>query len=229
MPKNQIIVALDVPTLNQAIALVELLPEVTFYKVGLELFTSVGHEIIKYLQSQGKRIFLDLKLHDIPNTVAATCRVLSHLGVDFITVHAMGGGEMLAAAQQGLAGSATQLLAVTVLTSISSDYLRSQLKITIDLPDYALGLATLAQNCGLAGCICSPQELTTMRSHLSPNFCLVTPGIRSEGTELQDQSRVMSPQQALALGANYLVIGRPITAAANPTQMWHQICEQICT
>jgi orotidine-5'-phosphate decarboxylase len=225
--KDQIIVALDVPSLDQAIALVEKLPEVTFWKVGLELFTSVGVEVVHYLKAQGKKVFLDLKLHDIPNTVAATCRVLAKYEVDFLTVHAVGGREMLRAAQKEIKDSQTQLLAVTVLTSISAQELASDLKIPLKLSEYALELALIAQESGIAGSICSPHELENLRSHLHPNFCLVTPGIRlADGTN-HDQSRVMTPNQAIALGANYLVIGRPITAADNPVSVWKQICEQI--
>lgn len=225
--KDQIIVALDVPSLDRAIAMVEKLPEVTFWKVGLELFSSVGVEIVHYLKAQGKKVFLDLKLHDIPNTVAATCRVLAKYEVDFLTVHAVGGREMLKAAQDGIKGSQTQLLAVTVLTSISDQELASDLKISLKLPEFALELALMAQECGIAGSICSPYELESLRSHLNPNFCLVTPGIRLADGTSHDQSRVMTPQQAIALGANYLVIGRPITTADDPVSVWKQICEQI--
>jgi orotidine-5'-phosphate decarboxylase len=225
--KDQIIVALDVPSLDQAIALVEKLPEVTFWKVGLELFTSAGAEVVHYLKAQGKKVFLDLKLHDIPNTVAATCRVLANYEVDFLTVHAVGGREMLKAAQEGIKNSQTQLLAVTVLTSISDQELASDLKISLPLPEFALELALMAQECGIAGSICSPHELKNLRSHLHPNFCLVTPGIRLADGLTHDQSRVMTPQQAIALGSDYLVIGRPITTADDPVSVWKQICEQI--
>jgi orotidine-5'-phosphate decarboxylase len=228
--KEQIIVALDVSSLDRAIALVELLPEVAFWKVGLELFTSVGVEIVRYLKSQDKKIFLDLKLHDIPNTVAATCRVLTKLNVDFITIHALGGRAMLEAAQAELdrvPSSQTQLLAVTVLTSISESELVRDLKISLKLSDFALELALMAQNCGISGSVCSPHELKNLRSHLNPSFNLITPGIRLEYGLSYDQSRVMTPQQAIALGANYLVIGRPITAAVDPVKVWQQLCELI--
>jgi len=223
--KDRIIVALDVSSLDRAIALVELLPDVTFWKVGLELFTSVGAEIVQYLKSQGKRVFLDLKLHDIPNTVAATCRVLTKLEVDFITVHALGGRAMLNAAQTEVQNSQTQLLAVTVLTSISENELARDLKISLKLSDYALELALMAQNSGISGSVCSPHELKNLRSHLYPSFNLVTPGIRLENGLAYDQNRVMTPQQAIALGANYLVIGRPITAAVDPLKVWQELCE----
>lgn len=227
MDRNRIIVALDVASLDRAIALVDLLPEVTFWKVGLELFTSVGNEIVRYLRSQQKKIFLDLKLHDIPNTVAATCRVLTNFEVDFITVHALGGRAMLEAAQAEIdkAHSQTQLLAVTVLTSISESELARDLKISLKLSDYALELALMAQDCGISGSVCSPHELKNLRSHLNPSFNLVTPGIRLEHGLTHDQSRVMTPQQAIALGANYLVIGRPITEAVDPVKTWQELGE----
>ncbi len=226
MHKDQIIVALDVSSLDLAIAFVEQLPEVTFWKVGLELFTSCGIEIIRYLKAQGKKVFLDLKLHDIPNTVAATCRVLAKYEVDFLTVHALGGQAMLKAAQAEIKDSQTQLLAVTILTSISSQELASDLKIPLELSVYVLHLALMAQDCGISGAICSPHELETLRSHIDPNFCLITPGIRLTDGFSNDQNRIMTPQQAIALGANYLVIGRPITAAIDPVRAWHQIIAQ---
>ena len=225
--KDQIIVALDVSSIDRAIALVEQLPEVTFWKVGLELFTSSGADIIRYLKVRGKKVFLDLKLHDIPNTVAATCKVLANYDVDFLTVHALGGREMLKAAQVEIQNSQTQLLAVTVLTSISSSALATDLKIPLELTKYALELALMAQDCGISGSVCSPHELETLRSHLEPNFYLVTPGIRLADGINYDQSRVMNPQTAIALGASYLVIGRPITAAADPIAAWQQICEEL--
>jgi orotidine-5'-phosphate decarboxylase len=221
--KNQIIVALDVSSLAQAIALVEKLPEVTFWKVGLELFSSVGTDIIKYLKSQGKSVFLDLKLHDIPNTVAATCRVLAKYEVDFLTVHALGGRAMLKAAQAEIKHTSTRILAVTLLTSISAAELEGDLKIGLELGDYVLTLALMAQESGISGLVCSPHELKNLRSHLHPNFCLVTPGIRLADGEVHDQNRVMTPKEAIANGADYLVIGRPITAAIDPYQAWTQI------
>jgi orotidine-5'-phosphate decarboxylase len=225
--KDRIIVALDVSNLSSAIALVKLLPEVSFWKVGLELFTSVSIEILHYLKSQGKKVFLDLKLHDIPNTVAATCKVLAQYEVDFLTIHALGGRTMLQAAQAELKSSKTQLLAVTILTSISAQELETDLKIPLKLSDYSLELALMAQNCGISGSICSPHELTNLRSHLNPNFYLVTPGIRMADGINHDQSRVMTPAQAIALGADYLVIGRPITAAPDPVKAWEDICQPI--
>ncbi|AFY74430.1 orotidine-5'-phosphate decarboxylase [Synechococcus sp. PCC 7502] len=229
MNTDQIIIALDVPSLDQAIALVEQLPTVTFWKVGLELFTSCGIEIIRYLKSRNKKVFLDLKLHDIPNTVAATCRVLAKYEVDFLTVHAIGGRAMLEAAQSEIKGSSTQLLAVTILTSISAQELGADLKIPLELSDYVLTLALMAQASGIAGCVCSAHELKVLRSHIQSNFYLVTPGIRLGGGINQDQNRVMTPKQAIALGADYLVIGRPITQAPNPLAVWQEICQQIST
>ena len=229
MDKDQIIVAMDVSSFDRAIALLEKLPDVIFWKVGLELFTSVGVEIIHYLKAQGKKVFLDLKLHDIPNTVAATCRLIAKYEVDFLTVHALGGREMLRAAQAEIKDSHTQLLAVTILTSISAEGLASDLRISLELKEYALQLALMAQDCGIAGSICSPHELENLRSQLNPHFYLVTPGIRLANGVTHDQNRVMTPQQAIALGANYLVIGRPITTGDAPQIVWNQICEQIST
>ncbi len=224
--KDRIIVALDVPELELAIALIEKLPEVTFWKVGLELFTSAGTEVIRYLKSCGKKVFLDLKLHDIPNTVAATCRVLAKYEVDFLTVHAAGGRAMMQAAQAAIANESTQILAVTVLTSISPPELAADLRISLPLPDYVLELAAMAQDCGISGVVCSAHELTNLRARLGENFYLVTPGIRLAHDTNDDQSRVMTPDQAFALGANYLVIGRAITAATDPVKIWQQITQE---
>jgi len=224
---DQVIVALDVATAAEAIAWCDRLPQVTFWKVGLELFISAGSTIITELKQRRKKVFLDLKLHDIPNTVAAACRVAVKYEVDFLTVHAVGGRTMLKAAQAEVNGSSTKLLAVTLLTSISARELAFDLKIPIELPEYALDLALMAQDCGIEGAVCSPHEVENLRSHLGHNFDLVTPGIRLADGLKHDQQRVMTPKRAIALGANYLVIGRPITTASDPMEVWQQICTEI--
>jgi orotidine-5'-phosphate decarboxylase len=227
MTRDRIIVPLDVPTLEEAIALLERLPQVQFWKVGLELFVSTGPEILTTLKERNKRIFLDLKLHDIPNTVAGACRAAVRYEVDFLTLHATAGRTALQAAVEAIADSPTQLLAVTLLTSLNSRELAFDLKIPLELPEYTLQMALLAQESGLRGAVCSPREVTQLRRICDDAFTFVCPGVRPSWSETGDQRRVMTPQQALKAGANYLVIGRPITAASNPTQAWERICEEL--
>ncbi|MFM7885435.1 MAG: orotidine-5'-phosphate decarboxylase [Pseudanabaena sp.] len=227
--QTKIIVALDFPSAREAIDLCDRLPQVNFWKVGLELFTADGITILRELKARNKKIFLDLKLHDIPNTVAAATRVVTKYGADFLTIHASGGRSMMQAAQAEVAGSATQLLAVSLLTSISAEALHSDLQVSLEVPDYVSKLVLLAQASGLSGAVCSPHEVAKLRSLLKSTggdeFCFVTPGVRPAGAAVGDQSRVMTPQDAIAAGANYLVIGRPINAAPDPVAAWEQICQ----
>lgn len=231
---DRIIVPLDVPTKTQAIALLDQLPQVTFWKVGLELFVSTGSDILAELKQRQKKIFLDLKFHDIPNTVAGACRAAAHHGVELMTIHATCGKEALQAAQVALVEGAAEsgnavpnLLAVTVLTSLNARTLAFDLKIPLELPEYALHMALLAQASGLAGAVCSPQEVQQLRQTCRDRFLLVCPGVRPIGSEAGDQRRTLTPRAAIAAGANYLVIGRPITAAVDPAFAFHQICEDL--
>jgi orotidine-5'-phosphate decarboxylase len=226
---DRIIVPLDVPNLEAAIALIDLLPEVSFWKVGLELFVATGAEILKILQQKQKRIFLDLKFHDIPNTVAGACRSAKAYGVDLLTVHATAGKTALKAAVAALAtdDKQTKLLAITVLTSLNSRELAFDLKVPLELPEYALQMALLAKEAGIDGAVCSPHEVEQLRQVCGQDFLLVCPGVRPSWAETGDQSRVMTPAQALKVGANYLVIGRPITQANDPVAAWTRICEEV--
>jgi orotidine-5'-phosphate decarboxylase len=231
---DRIIVPLDVPTGAEAIALVEKLPQVTFWKVGLELFVSSGAEILTTLGQRQKRIFLDLKLHDIPNTVAGASRAAASYGVDLLTIHAAAGKDALyracTAAQEGAkeAGvSPPKLIAITLLTSISSRQLAFELKIPLELPEYALQMALLARESGLDGAVCSPQEVEQLRQTCGDDFLLVCPGVRPSWAEAGDQKRSLTPAQAIKAGADYLVIGRPITAAAEPKSAWNRICDEL--
>lgn len=231
---DQIIVPLDVPTEIEAIALVEKLPQVTFWKVGLELFVSSGAEILTTLKQRQKHIFLDLKLHDIPNTVAGACRGAGRYGVDLLTIHAAAGRDALnqacTAVQQGATGagvSPPKLIAITLLTSISSRQLAFDLKIPLELPEYALQMALLAQESGLDGAVCSPQEVEQLRQTCGDDFVLVCPGVRPSWAEAGDQKRSLTPAQAIKAGADYLVIGRPITAACDPPSAWNRICDEL--
>lgn len=229
MNSDRIIVPLDVPTLEAAIALVEQLPQVNFWKVGLELFVSTGPEILQILKEQDKRIFLDLKFHDIPNTVMSACRSASHYGVDLLTIHATAGRSALKLAAEAMhqSQSPTKLVAITLLTSLISRDLAFDLKVPLELPDYVLQMALLAQEAGIHGAVCSPQEVRQLREICDPDFLLICPGVRPSWSITGDQRRVMTPAEAIAAGADYLVIGRPITAAPSPQEAWEKICQEI--
>jgi orotidine-5'-phosphate decarboxylase len=225
----RVIVPLDVPSLEEAIVLLDKLPQVGFWKVGLELFVSAGPQILDLLKQRGKRIFLDLKFHDIPNTVAGACRAASRYEVDLLTLHATAGRKALEAAAQAVASSPNppKLLVITVLTSLNARELAFDLKIPLELPEYALQMALLAKESGLDGAVCSPQEVSQLRTLVGNDFLFVCPGVRPSWAETEDQKRVMTPAKALEAGANYLVIGRPITAADNPAAAWDKICEEL--
>lgn len=232
--EERIIVPLDVADVSEARALIDRIPQVTFWKVGLELFVSTGPDILAYLKDRGKRIFLDLKFHDIPNTMAGACRAAGDYGVDLMTVHATAGPEALDAAGDAARSRAKavklkipRLVAVTVLTSLSNRSLALDLKIPLELSDYALQMALLSQRAGLDGSVCSPQEAELLRRCCGEDWLLVCPGVRPEWAHKGDQQRTMTPKQAISAGANYLVIGRPITQAENPAEAFCRICNDL--
>ncbi|QKQ76816.1 orotidine-5'-phosphate decarboxylase [Nostoc sp. TCL240-02] len=234
--QKRVIVPLDVPDEESAIALIDRLPQVGFWKVGLELFTSTGPKILEVLKSKEKRIFLDLKFHDIPNTVAGACRSAARYGVDLLTIHSTSGKEALKAATEAAQEGAAQagvkppkLIAISLLTSISARQLAFDLKIPLELPEYALEMALLAQDAGLDGAVCSPQEAAQLRETCGDDFLLVCPGVRPSWAEKGDQKRSLTPAQAMIAGADYLVIGRPITAATEPELAWKRIAEELTT
>ncbi|MBW4688115.1 MAG: orotidine-5'-phosphate decarboxylase [Komarekiella atlantica HA4396-MV6] len=231
---ERVIVALDVADEESAIAFVDRLPQVGFWKVGLELFTSTGPKILEVLKSRQKRIFLDLKFHDIPNTVAGACRSTARYGVDLLTIHATAGKDALKAATEAAQEGAAQagvkppkLIAIALLTSISARQLAFDLKIPLELPEYALEMALLAQETGLDGVVCSPQEVAQLRQTCGDDFLLVCPGVRPNWADKADQKRSLTPVQAIQVGADYLVIGRPITAASEPELAWKRISEEL--
>jgi len=217
MNSTKIIVALDFADAASALMLVDRLdPALCRLKVGKELFTAVGPDFVRALVARGYEVFLDLKFHDIPNTVAAACRAAAGLGVWMLNVHASGGSRMMSAAREALGnGPRPLLIAVTVLTSMSADDL-DEVGVAAAPAEQVLRLARLTQHCKLDGVVCSAQEASMLRAELGADFRLVPPGIRPAGAEAGDQRRVMTPQQALNAGATDLVIGRPITAAADP-------------
>lgn len=213
----EVIVALDYPSAEEALSMVERLgPSATFYKVGLELYSRSGPGVVESLTAMGKRVFLDLKLHDIPNTVVGAMRSAADLGVDLITVHTAGGSAMLEAAA-GASGSHTRVLGLTVLTSLTPAELEVVWGREIRSIQQEVGrLTDLAVECGLDGVVASALEATWIRNRVDRDFLVVTPGIRPSGTDPGDQRRVATPADAVAAGSDYLVVGRTITQAADP-------------
>ena len=215
---SKIIVALDYADAASALTLVNQLdPALCKLKVGKELFTAAGPQLVEKLIAKNFQVFLDLKFHDIPNTVKNACQAASNLGVWMLNVHASGGSAMMQAALEGVNKSKHQpyLIAVTVLTSMNQASL-NEIGIETSVENHVLKLAKLTEKVGLHGVVCSALEAQLLKKHLKNDFLLVTPGIRPASASLDDQSRVLTPSQALQVGASYLVIGRPITQASNP-------------
>jgi orotidine-5'-phosphate decarboxylase len=218
MTNSPLIIALDADSRPSALALADRLdPALCRVKVGNELFTRAGPGVVEDLHGRGFQVFLDLKFHDIPNTVAGACRAAAGLGVWMVNVHALGGARMMAAASEAVAGfrQRPRLVAVTVLTSLEAGDLEAA-GLPSDPSALALDLAGLARDNGLDGVVCSAREAADMRSRLGRDWLLVTPGIRPGGAGQDDQRRTMTPAQALAAGSDYLVVGRPVTDADDP-------------
>lgn len=230
---QRIIIALDVETKAQALALVRELPEAQVFKVGLELFTAEGPALLKEVQALGKSVFLDLKLHDIPNTVAEAARIGVRLGAFMMTIHTSGGREMMAKAAEVARAEAEKrgapkplLLGVTVLTSLKGEDL-SSIGMNADTTAQVLRLAALAKAANMDGVVCSAQEIEIVRKQAGPGFLIVTPGIRPAWAAAQDQKRIMTPADAVRRGSDYLVVGRPITQAASPREAFLKIVEEL--
>jgi orotidine-5'-phosphate decarboxylase len=221
--KNPIIVALDVPSAEQALKLAEqVAPAVGAFKIGKELFVSAGPDIVKKIRATGASVFLDLKFHDIPNTVAKAVAAAMRLDVQMTTIHTSGGGEMMRAAEKSAQDAAKSLglpaplvLGVTVLTSSNNETL-AEIGCEADTEKQVLRLAELAVKSGLRGLVCSPLEIVALRKILPAHVQLVTPGIRTGAEKADDQKRTLTPREAIQAGASWLVIGRPIYAAENP-------------
>jgi orotidine-5'-phosphate decarboxylase len=229
MSDPKIIVALDYPEAQPALDLVSrLTPSLCRLKIGKELFTAAGPQVVEQCMKRGFEVFLDLKFHDIPNTTAQACKAAASLGVWMVNVHALGGRKMMEAARDAVAASSRppKLIAVTVLTSMAQDDLAG-IGITATPAEMVLRLATLARDSGLDGVVCSAQEAALLRQHCGNNFSLVTPGIRPADAASDDQSRIMTPAAALKNGASYLVIGRPITKAVDPLLALQNISKEI--
>lgn len=224
----KIIVALDYPQAASALALAERLePALCRLKVGKELFTSAGPQLVESLQQRGFEVFLDLKFHDIPNTTAQACKAAASLGVWMVNVHALGGRKMMEMAREALVNHAQRpkLIAVTILTSMAQEDLNG-IGIEASPAQMVSRLAQLTRDSGLDGVVCSAQEAATLRQQCGKDFCLVTPGIRPANAAANDQSRIMTPHAALQAGSSYLVIGRPITQAPDPLQALQDILKE---
>jgi orotidine-5'-phosphate decarboxylase len=235
----EVIVALDVRSATDAVRLVEALGETGgFYKVGFELFTRAGPEIVRDLRRKGKRVFLDLKLHDIPHTVSEAVRAASDLGADLLTLHTVGGRSMLEgavetakeAARTGGRSEPLRLLGVTVLTSLSANEVETAWgRPILSLRDEVVRLGGLAASCGLQGVVSSVLEVRALKRQLGPEFLVVAPGIRLPGGESHDQARVATPTAAARAGADYLVVGRAVTAAPDPRQAMELILDELAS
>jgi len=225
--QERLIVALDVSSKEEALdAVKDLGPKLCFVKVGMELFYSTGPDFIARLKDQGLKVFLDLKVHDIPNTAQRAIHVLSKLGCDMLNVHCSGGITMMRQAQQALEGN-TILIGVTQLTSTDQQVLNEQLGIPGSVEDSVLRYAKLAKEAGLSGVVCSPQEVRRLKQSLGSDFITVTPGVRPAGDSVQDQKRVMTPGEAIAAGSDYLVVGRPIMAQADRREAFERIIKEM--
>jgi orotidine-5'-phosphate decarboxylase len=220
-----VIVALDYADDFECINFLNQFPknQKLFLKIGLEMFCQFGYPFVKSLRERGYNIFLDLKLHDIPNTVKRTCQMIAKWDVQLLTIHASGGAEMIKAAKAGLAGSNTKLLAVTQLTSLGQTELVNELKVPLKSQDYVIHLAKLAFDNGADGVISSALEVPMIKEATSQDFLCITPGIRPKSAQVGDQKRVATPSQARSLGSDGIVVGRPITQAKNSLNAYMNI------
>lgn len=224
---TEIIIALDVDSLSQSLEAVEACGECRWFKTGLQLFSRTGPAIVEHLKSRGKRVFLDLKLHDIPNTVARAARAAADLGADLITVHACGGRTMISAARNAVEGSGTRVLAVTVLTSIDDHTLRVEVGLH-ETAEQAVGrYARMAVESGAHGVVASPFEIRTVRSIVGGGPIIVTPGIRPPWAASDDQARFLTPREAAEAGADFIVVGRPVLKHERPSEAFDQIRKEI--
>ena len=233
-PSDKIIVAIDGMDRNEAISFLKECPDISWVKVGLELFTKEGPNIINTFKDMDKKIFLDLKFHDIPNTMSSASYNVSKLGVDIISLHASAGLKALQLSKEATIKGAREInskppevIAITVLTSISPQNFKYELNRESSIEENVLSLSKLTYDAGLDGCVCSPLEVKSLRDKYDDNFKLITPGIRFLIDDINDQSRVMSPVDAISNGASKIVVGRAITKNKNPSKIFSEICESI--
>ena len=229
-PQDKIIIALDVPDTDGALRLIDSIADhgepPALCKIGLELFTAEGPSVVKAVKARGCEIFLDLKFHDIPNTVAHAIRSAAGLGVAMTTIHAVGGSVMMEAAAKAAEKMELLILAVTVLTSMDSDQLSST-GINVEPKEQVLRLVRLAAKAGIGGIVCSPLEISAIRESFDEKLRIVTPGVRPIWAAAGDQKRVMTPAEAVAAGSDWLVIGRPITASENPKEAYAKVVAEL--
>lgn len=227
MREHRPVIALDFPSFEAVKEFLSLFPaeESLYLKVGMELYYAEGPGVVRYLKSLGHSVFLDLKLHDIPNTVKSAMKVLSQLGVDMTNVHAAGGVEMMKAAREGL-GTQAKLIAVTQLTSTSESQMQDFQNIQTSLQESVIHYAKKTAEAGLDGVVCSAQEVQLIKQATNPDFICLTPGIRPAGAAVGDQKRVMTPADAYQIGSDYIVVGRPITQAEDPVAAYHAIKDE---
>ncbi|MCR6544596.1 orotidine-5'-phosphate decarboxylase [Dehalobacterium formicoaceticum] len=233
--KEKLIVALDVSTREKALRLAEQLwDKVGAFKVGMQLYNSVGPDIVKDIQALGGKVFVDLKFHDIPNTVSQASRIITGKGAFMFTLHASGGKEMMEKSALAVQETAAEMkitkpivLAITVLTSISQEVFQNEVGIQRPIEDQVVEWAKLAQNSGIDGVVASPKEISAIRKACGPDFIIVTPGIRPLWAASNDQKRIMTPKEAVQLGATYLVVGRPITAQEKPGEAAQKIVTEM--
>ena len=233
-PSDKIIVAIDGMDRNEAISFLKGCPDISWVKVGLELFTKEGPTIINTFKDMDKKIFLDLKFHDIPNTMSSASYHVSKLGVDIISLHASAGLKALQLSKEATIKGAREInnkppevIAITVLTSISPQNFKYELNRESSIEENVLSLSKLTYDAGLDGCVCSPLEVKSLRDKYDDNFKLITPGIRFLIDDINDQSRVMSPVDAISNGASRIVVGRAITKSNNPSKIFSEICNSI--
>ena len=227
MREERPVIALDFPGFEEVKEFLALFPEdeSLYVKVGMELYYAAGPEVVRYIKDKGHAVFLDLKLHDIPNTVESAMRVLRGLGVDMTNVHAAGGVEMMQAARRGL-GDEAKLIAVTQLTSTSEEQMQAWQNIQSSLQDSVVNYAKWTKDAGLDGVVCSAHEVALIKEATDADFITLTPGIRPEGAAVGDQKRVMTPAAAREIGSDYIVVGRPITQAEDPVAAYLAIKEE---
>ena len=233
-PADKIILAVDGLNKHQALSLLEECPKIKWIKIGLELFSKEGPEVIRIFKDMNKKIFLDLKFHDIPNTMRNACYEISRLGVNIISLHAMSGSKALKISKQATIEGAENanfehplVVGFTVLTSFSKEEFRHDLNISSSIEENVIRFARIAHEAGLDGCVCSAWEAKKLRLAFGDQFQLITPGIRIGNDTKDDQSRVMNPYDALSRGSSRIVIGRSITKSPKPNEVFEEICKQI--
>lgn len=233
-PSDKIIVAIDGMDRNEAISFLKECPDISWVKIGLELFSKEGPNIINIFKDMGKKIFLDLKFHDIPNTMSSASYHVSKLGIDIISLHASAGLKALQLSKEATLKGAREInnkppevIAITVLTSISPQNFKYELNRESSIQENVLSLSKLTYDAGLDGCVCSPLEVKSLRDKYDDDFKLITPGIRFLIDDINDQSRVMSPVDAISNGASRIVVGRAITKSNNPSKIFSEICNSI--